>query len=165
MDWFPQFKRVTVPATGRLKIGFEYSEETYMDCEREMAANAFVRQLDEIAVRQGCDLPVTLLIAIMRLFDEQTASRLGEAARVQARFEFTRCGAINAAPPLATLRCVLRRGHASQHFAASGERWADETTVAAGSRGVGRSIRLLCFSGCGAVATHGRFCFNHRRAP
>jgi hypothetical protein len=145
--------------------GFEYPENTDIDSEREMTANAFVRQLDEIAVREGCELPVTLLIAFMRLFDEQTASRFAPAAQIEARYAFTRCGAINAAAPLATLRCVLRRGHAAEHFAASGEQWSDETTVAADYRGVGRSIELLCFSGCGAVATHGRFCFIHRRAP
>ena len=144
---------------------FEYREENNVDREREMMANAFVRQLDEIAVREGCDLPVTLLIAVMRLFDEQTESRFGPAARAAARHEFTRCGAISDAAALARLRCVRRRGHADEHFAASGERWADETTTAAGYPGVGRSIRFLCFAGCGAVATHGRFCFNHRGAP
>jgi hypothetical protein len=142
--------------------GFEYPEDTNIDCEREMMANAFVRQLDEIAVREGCDLPVTLLIAIMRLFDEQTESRFGPAARAGTRYEFTRCGAINDAASLTILRCVRRRGHADQHFAASGERWADETAGAADYPGLGRSLRLLCFSGCGAAATHGRFCFDHR---
>ena len=145
--------------------GFEYPEATNIDCEREMMANAFVRQLDEIAVREGCDLPVTLLIAIMRLFDEQIESRFGPVARAEARYEFTRCGAIKDPAPLARLCCVRRRGHADEHFAASGERWADETAAAADYSGVRRSIRLLCFAGCGAVATDGRFCFNHRRAP
>jgi hypothetical protein len=144
---------------------FEYPEEANIECEREMMANAFVRQLDEIAVREGVELPVTLLIAIMRLFDAQTESRFGPAARAEARYEFTRCGAINDAAPPARLRCVRRRGHADEHFAASGERWADETTAAPDYPGIGRSIRLLCFCGCGAVATHGRFCFDHRRAP
>jgi hypothetical protein len=143
--------------------GFEYPDETNIDCEREMMANDFVRDLDELAVRAGFDLPVTLLIAIMRLFDQQTESRFAPPARAEARYEFTRCGAINGAAPLATLRCVRRRGHADDHFAATGERWADET--AAQRLTVARSISLLCFSGCGAVATHGRFCFNHRRAP
>ena len=145
--------------------GFEYPEENNIICEREMMANAFVRQLDEIAIREGCDLPVTLLIAIMRLFDEQTESRFGPAARAEARYEFTRCGAIKGAAPLATLRCVRRRGHAGEHFAVSGERWADEAAAAAESPGIGRSIKLLCFSGCGAVATDGRFCLDHRPAP
>ena len=143
---------------------FEYREENNVDCEREMMANAFVRQLDEIAVRGGCELPVALLVAIMRLFDEQTASRFGPAARIEAHYAFTRCGVIKEAAPLARLRCVRRRGHAGEHFAASGERWCDETTAEADNPGVGRSIRLLCFCGCGAVATHGRFCFSHRRA-
>ena len=142
----------------------DYREEGNVDREREMMANAFVRQLDEMAVREGCDLPVTLLIAAMRLFDEQTESRFGPAARAAARYEFTRCGAINAPAALGRLRCVLRRRHADEHFAESGERWADETTTAAGHAG-GRAIRFLCFSGCGAVATDGRFCFNHRRPP
>ena len=145
--------------------GLEYPEGTNIDDEREMMANAFVRQLDEIAVREGCDLPVTLLMAIVRLFGEHTEPRFGPAARAEARYEFTRCGAIKDAVSPATLRCVRRRGHADEHFAASGERWADETTVAADNPRVGRSIRLLCFSGCGAVATHGRFCSNHQRAP
>jgi hypothetical protein len=144
---------------------FECLKDDNIDSAREMIANAFVRQLDEIAVREGCDLPVPLLIAVMRLFDEQTESRFGPAALAAARHEFTRCGAISDATAVATLRCVRRRGHADEHFAASGERWADETTTAAGYSGVGRAIRLLCFSGCGAVAAHGRFCFNHRRAP
>lgn len=144
---------------------FEYREENNVDREREMMANAFVRQLDEIAVREGCDLPVTLLIAVMRLFDEQTESRFGPAARAAARHEFTRCGAVNDATALTNSRCVRRRGHADEHFAASGERWADETTTATGNAGVGRPIRFLCFFGCGAVATDGRFCFNHRRGP
>jgi len=144
--------------------GFEPPEDTNIDCEREMMANAFVRQLDEIAIGEGCDLPVSLLIAIMRLFDEQTESRFGPAARAGARYEFTRCSAISAVAPLATLRCVRRRGHAGEHFAASGERWADDTGAAADYPAMGRSIRLLCFSGCGAVASHGRFCFDHRRA-
>jgi hypothetical protein len=143
--------------------GFGYPEATNIYYEREMMANAFVRRVDEIAVREGCDLPVPLLIAVMQLFDEQTESRFGPAAQVAARHEFTRCGAINDAAALAGLRCVRRRGHADEHFAASGERWADETAAKADDPGVGRSIRLLCFSGCGVVATHGRFCFNHRR--
>ena len=82
-----------------------------MDCEREMAANAFVRQLDEIAVREGCDLPVTLLIAIMRLFDEQTESRLGEAARVQARFELP--AVVRSMPRRLSQRCAVCFGGAT----------------------------------------------------
>ena len=128
-------------------------------------ANAFVRQLDEIAVREGCDLPVTLLIAIVRLFYEKTESRFGPAARITAHYEFTRCGAINGTAPLATLRCIRRRDHAGEHFAVGGERWGDQATAATEYVGVGRPIRLLCFSGCGAVAADGRFCLNHRSLP
>ena len=141
---------------------FESRRKSNLDCEREMMANAFVRQVDEIAVREGCELPVTLLIAIVRLFDEQIESLIGPTARGGARYEFTRCGAINTVVPLATLRCVRRRDHAGEHLAAGGEQWGDEAPAAAESVRVRRAIRLLCFSGCGASATHGRFCCNHR---
>ena len=124
-----------------------------------------VRQLEEIATREWCDWPVTLQIAIMRLFAEQTESRFGPAAWAEARYKFTRCGAIKDVAPPATLRCVRRRGHAGEHLAVSGERWADKTAAVAQHPGIGRSIRLFCFSGCGAVATDGRFCLDHRHAP
>ena len=39
-------------------------------CDRQLRANAFVRQVDEIAARQGCNLPVPLLMAMVRLFGE-----------------------------------------------------------------------------------------------
>jgi hypothetical protein len=140
---------------------FESSKESKFDREREMMANAFVRELDQIAVREGCDLPVTMLVAIVRLFGEHLESRLGPTARIEARHEFTRCGAINDTAPPATFRCVRRRDHAGEHFAAGGERWGDDAGAAEYVR-VSRPIRLLCFSGCGAVATHGRFCCDHR---
>ena len=126
--------------------------------DREMMANAYVRRLDEIAAREGCDLPATLLVALVRLFGEALDSRCEETARR----EFSRCGAVDDAAPVARPRCVRRRGHGGQHYAAGGERWGDETVVAAEHVGAGRPIALLCFSGCGAAATHGRFCFKHR---
>ena len=132
------------------------------DGDREMMANEYVRQLDEIAAHEGCDLPVSLLIAMVRLFGEALDSRFEATAPAGARYEFTRCGAIDDGALIARPRCVRRRGHAGEHFAAGGERWGDEA-IAAGERvGVRRLIELLCFAGCGAVATHGRFCFNHR---
>ena len=124
--------------------------------QREMTANAYVRQLDEIAAREGCDLPVTLLIAMVRLFGEVLDSRF-EAG---ARYEFTRCGAVEDAAAVASSRCVRRRGHTGQHCAAGGERWGQQE-IAAEERGVRRSVELLCFANCGAVATHGRFCSDH----
>ena len=141
---------------------FESTKQSSIDREREMMANAFVRQLDEIAVHERCELPVTLLIAIVRLFGEHMDARFGSAARIEARYEFTRCGAINGAAALSPLRCVRRQHHAGEHFASGGERWGDDASVEAEYVRVRRPMRLLCFSGCGAVATHGRFCCDHR---
>jgi hypothetical protein len=129
-------------------------------CEREMMANAYVRQVDEMAARESCDLPVTLLIAMVRLFGE--ALDAVEARAPVMRYEFTRCGATGNVPPIAASRCVRRRGHAGEHFAAGGERWGDEAIDAREHVGARRPIELLCFARCGGVATHGRFCINHR---
>ena len=139
---------------------FESTDESSI--ERELTANAFVRQLDEIAARERCELPVTLLIAIVRLFGEHMEARLGSAGRLQARYDFTRCGAITHGASPAMVRCVRRRDHAGEHFAAGGERWGADAGVETEHVRVSRPMRLLCFSGCGAVATHGRFCSHHR---
>ena len=132
------------------------------DVDREMMANEYVRRLDEIAAREGCDLPLSLLTAMARLFGEALDLRFEAPAPAWVRYEFTRCGAIDAAPVIAKTRCVRRRGHTGQHITAGGERWGNEAIAARGRVGVRRPIELLCFAGCGAVATHGRFCLNHR---
>ena len=41
----------------------EDREHPHLAGEREILANGFVRRLDEIAVREGCHLPSTLLIS------------------------------------------------------------------------------------------------------
>ena len=130
------------------------------DGEREMRANAYVRKVDQSAAREGCDLPVTLLVEMVRLFGEALDAEF-EATASAARYGFTRCGAMDDAAPTAKPRCVRRRGHAGEHFAASGEQWAGEAIAAGEHVDVRRPIELLCFSGCGAVATHGRFCIDH----
>jgi hypothetical protein len=130
--------------------------------DRQLKANAFVRQVDEIAAREGCDLPVPLLIAMVRLFGEALACQLDASASAEARYEFTRCGAIDDAASVPRSRCVRRRGHAGQHFAVNGAAWGDEVNAAGEHAGVGEVIELLCFTGCGAAATDGRFCCNHR---
>jgi hypothetical protein len=132
------------------------------DGDREMMANVYVRRLDEMAASEGCDLPVSLLIAIVKLFGEALDSRFEATAPAGARYEFTRCGAIDDAALVATSHCVRRRGHVGEHFAAGGERWADEAIAGGKHVDVRRPIELLCFAGCGATATHGRFCRNHR---
>jgi hypothetical protein len=130
--------------------------------DRRARANAFVRQVDEIAAREGCHLPVPLLIALVRLFGEALEWRPDATPSAGARYEFTRCGAVDEAAAQPTLRCVRRRGHGGEHFAAGGERWGERATAVAEHVDVGGLIDLLCFSGCGAPATHGRFCFDHR---
>jgi hypothetical protein len=102
-------------------------------CDRQVKANAFVRQVDEIAAREGCDLPVPLLIAMVRLFGEALAWQFDTSASAEARYEFTRCGATDDATSPPGSCCVRRRGHAGRHFAASGARWGDEAN-AAGTR-------------------------------
>ena len=131
-------------------------------CDRQLKANAFVRQVDEIAAREGCELPVPLLIAMVKLFGEALECQFDATASAEARYEFTRCGAIDDAASIPTSRCVRRRGHVGKHFAAEGAGWGDEANAAAEHAGAGGLIELLCFSGCGAAASHGRFCFDHR---
>ena len=133
-------------------------------CDRQVKANAFVRQVDEIAAREGCDLPVPLLVAIVRLFGEALECRVDATASAAARYEFTRCGAIDAPASVPSSRCVRRRGH-DKHTAAGGAQWGDEANTAAEHLGAGEAIELLCFSGCGAAATEGRFCGKHRNDP
>ena len=130
------------------------------DYEREMSANVYVRKLDAIAAREGCDLPVTLLIEMVRLFGEALDAGF-EATSSATRHAFTRCGAMDDAAPIARSRCVRRRGHPGEHFAAGGQRWAGEA-ITGEQVDLRRPIGLLCFSGCGAIATHGRFCIDHR---
>lgn len=72
--------------------GFESAEDANVGCQLERMANAIVRQVDEIAVRDGCELPVTLLTAIARLFGEHAESQFGPVSPVEARYQFTRCG-------------------------------------------------------------------------
>ena len=131
------------------------------DRDREMRANAYVRQLDQMAAGEGCELSVNLLVAMVRLFGEALDGRF-ETTEPGARYEFTRCGAMDDAAPHASERCVLRRGHAGEHYAAGGERWGGEATAAEEHGKIRRRFELLCFAGCGAAATHGRFCSNHR---
>lgn len=129
-------------------------------CDRQLKANAFVRQVDEIAASEGCELPVPLLIAMVKLFGEALEWQSDTPAK--RPYEFTRCGAIDDAASIPRSCCVRRQGHAGRHFAASGARWGNEASVATEHAGVGQVIELLCFSECGAPATDGRFCCNHR---
>lgn len=110
-----------------------------------MVVNAYVRQLDEIAAREGCHLPVSLLRAMVRLFDEALDSRFETTAAAGARYEFTRCGAIDDAALIARLRCVRRRGHAGKHFAADGERWGNEA-IAGGTTSASVDRLTFCVS-------------------
>ena len=130
-------------------------------CDRQLKANAFVRKVDAIAAREGCDLPVPLLIAMVRLFGEALEWRFDASGSAEARYQFTRCGAIDDAGSGPRSRCVRRRGHAGQHFEAGGAVWGDEANGSA-EQGGGEVIELLCFYGCGATATEGRFCSRHR---
>jgi hypothetical protein len=100
---------------------------------------------------------------MVRLFGEALEWQLDATASGETRYEFTRCGAIDDVASIQTSRCVRRRGHAGKHFAAGGAQWGDEATPRGEhAAGVGEVIELLCFSGCGAAATDGRFCCKHR---
>jgi hypothetical protein len=128
--------------------------------ECEVKANAFTRQVDELAKVEGCELPATVLLALVRLFGEALEVPWG-VGRGWARYEFTRCGAVDDQAEDVRPRCVRRLGHAGRHFAARGEQWGDATRHA--ERTVEHQrFELLCFSAdCDAVATHGRFCVRH----
>jgi hypothetical protein len=133
--------------------------------ERETKANVLTRRFDEIAVAAGCDLPGSVLTALVRLFGEALDAQptSGHVRTWSGRDQgFSRCGAVDHTIAGRRPRCIRRSEHAGQHFAVTGEQWGPDSPVEADQPP--ERLVLLCFAGaCEAVATVGRFCARHSR--